>query len=148
MKTFLIKKGNEHKNDEALDHHDEGPRKEDQEFIRLQPEPTDPLGGLILSQGQPVLHFSYFIISQFFLSFAEVDLETKTNMCRWQTDIIGGIPQYEYRPADHILINNVNSIKWTHLMCFFLIQIAEYLNYTNLDAHFSVFMSITSCVLY
>lgn len=41
-----------------------------QKPIRCMPEPTDPLAGFILSQGQPVLHLSYFLFSNFFLKYS------------------------------------------------------------------------------
>ena len=55
---------------------------------------------------------------------------------------------YELQPADTLLIEQVNSISLQHLICFLLISIAEFMNNTDLDAHFSVYLNIVSCLLY
>ena len=49
--------------------------------IRLSPEPSDPLAGLINSQGLPVLHFSYVLVNWLYLDFCLEDTETKVNCC-------------------------------------------------------------------
>ena len=70
------------------------------------PEPSDPLFGLINSQGLPVLHLVYFLMAWFFIEYAEVNKETGTNMCMFlegdEED-----PTYVLKPADSILFTNV-----------------------------------------
>jgi hypothetical protein len=39
-------------------------------------------------------------------------------------------------------------MKWTHLICFFLISLAEYISRDDLDAHYQVFFNITSVLTY
>lgn len=41
--------------------------------IRLPPEPSDPLAGLINSQGLPVLHLAYVLVNWLYLDFCLVD---------------------------------------------------------------------------
>jgi hypothetical protein len=100
---------------------------ETKQLIRLQPEPSDPLAGLILSQGLPLLHLSYFIQAWLFLDLSKQsdDPEDMTNKCLFKNMNTG---VFEPGPADKLLRNSVNDMMWTHFYCFFLISAAEYIS--------------------
>lgn len=66
-------------------------------------------------------------------------------MCQYR---IGLTEEYEWLPADNYLRRYVDEIQWTHLSCFFLISLANYIRNQDLDAHFSVFFNILSCLIY
>ena len=66
-------------------------------------------------------------------------------MCEFRID---DSEKWEWLPADQLLITQVESIKWTHLSCFFLIQMAEIINLKDLDAHYAVYFNIASCLIY
>lgn len=80
-----------------------------------------------------------------FLAYAKTDASDYSNMCEYR---IEDTNKFEWKPADLLMIEQVESISWTHLSCFFLIAMAEYMNGTDLDAHFSVYFNIVSCILY
>ena len=113
--------------------------------IRNMPEPSDPMAGLLLSQGQPVLHLCYFMASQLFLTYAKTDSSTGSNMCLFR---IGDTNEFEMLPADQLLHDQVVSISWQHFICFMLISVAEQMSAVDLDAHYSVYLNIMSCLLY
>ena len=67
-------------------------------------------------------------------------------MCQFKIDHPIVENSYEWREADYLFKTNVDEIKWTHLTCFFLIYIAEYMNSTDLEAHYSVYFNVMSCI--
>jgi len=82
-----------------------------------------------------------------FVDFAITKPDNPINKCSFliEDDVDG---RYEFRPADSILKECSNSMKWTHLICFFLISLAEWISRDDLDAHYQVFFNITSVLCY
>ena len=102
---------------------------ETEQLIRLQPNPSDPLAGLILSQGLPLLHLSYFIQAWLFLDVSkqsfDSDEDNMTNKCLFKNVTT---KEWVAEPADKLLRESVNDMMWTHFYCFFLISTAEYIS--------------------
>ena len=92
-----------------------------------------------------MLHLCYFLASQYLLTYAITDSETGSNMCMFR---IGDSNEFEQLPADILLRQQVDSISWQHFYCFMLISIAEKMNGSDLDAHYSVYLDVMSCLLY
>jgi len=74
-------------------------------------------------------------MANYMVEFANTSHDSEINKCKFliNEDVEG---RYEFRAADVFLTEQCNHMKWTHLTCFFLISLADWISRDDLDAHY------------